>query len=50
MPFAEIDACAKALFSRGNDVAMWPSIDEDDRSYWRKLAIEELKRRQRAER
>jgi len=46
MTFEEIDACAKTLFSKENDFAMWPYIDEGDRSYWRKLAIEELKRTQ----
>jgi hypothetical protein len=49
MTFEEIDACAKALFSKENDVAMWPYIDEGDRNYWRKIAVEELKRRQQIE-
>jgi hypothetical protein len=42
MTFEEIDACARKLFSKDNDASMWASIDEGDRVYWRKLAIEEL--------
>jgi len=46
MTFEEIDACAKELFSKEGDLSMWPYIDEGDRGYWRKMAVEELKRRQ----
>jgi hypothetical protein len=46
MTFEEIDACARVLFSRENDISMWPYIDEGDRGYWRTLAIEELKKKQ----
>ena len=49
MTFEEIDACAKALFSKENDATMWPYIDEGDRNYWRKMAIEELQRKTQAE-
>jgi hypothetical protein len=44
MTFEEIDEHAKALFSHKNDAAAWPYIDEGDRSYWRRIAIEKLKR------
>ena len=45
MTFEEIEAHAKDLFSKKNDVSLWPLIDEGDRNYWRKMAIEELKGR-----
>jgi hypothetical protein len=49
MTFEDIDAHAKALFSKENDVAMWPVIDEGDRSYWRRMAVEELDGKQQAD-
>ncbi len=41
MTFEEIDACAKELFSKANDVAIW--------SYIIKNAVEELKARRQDE-
>src|ERR1700688_2345985 len=49
MTFEEIDACAKDLFSKENDASMWASIDEGDRAYWRKMAVEELEERRRSD-
>ena len=33
---------ARELFSKANDVSMWAFTDEADRTYWRKLAVEQL--------
>jgi hypothetical protein len=49
MTFEEIDARARKLFSKENDASMWAYIDEGDRAYWRKLAVEELEEKRRTD-
>jgi len=41
--FEEIDARAKELFGQQRPIEEWPFIDEGDRGYWRKRAVEESK-------
>jgi excisionase family DNA binding protein len=41
MTFEEIDARAKKLFGKQRPIEEWPFIDEGDRNYWRKRAVEE---------
>jgi hypothetical protein len=41
MTFEEIDAQAKVLFGKMRPIEEWPYIDEGDRNYWRKRAVEE---------
>ncbi len=43
MTFEEVDARAKELFAQARPVEEWPFIDEGDRNYWRKKAVEESK-------
>jgi hypothetical protein len=43
MTFEEIDARAKELFGKLRPIEEWPFIDEADRNYWRKRAVEESK-------
>jgi hypothetical protein len=41
LTFEEIDARAKELFGKLRPVQEWPFIDEGDRNYWRKRAVDE---------
>jgi hypothetical protein len=41
--FKEIDARARELFGKQRPIEEWPFIDEGDRNYWRKRAVEESK-------
>jgi hypothetical protein len=50
MNFEEIEERARELVSHANPDIEWYFLDEGDRNYWRKMAIEELKRRQQTER
>ena len=43
MTFEEIDARAKVLIGKQRPIEEWPFIDEGDRTYWRKRAVEESK-------
>jgi hypothetical protein len=43
MTFEEICARAKELFGKQRPIEEWPFIDEGDRNYWRKKAVEESK-------
>ncbi len=45
MTFNEIETRAKELFSEEHAASLWAYLDEGDRVYWRKLAIEELEKR-----
>jgi hypothetical protein len=47
IPFEEIDARAIELFSKVRPIQEWPYVDEADRNYWRKLAVEELTKGER---
>jgi hypothetical protein len=49
MNFEEIEERARELFSHANPDIGWYFLEEGDKNYWRKLAIEELKRTRQAE-
>ena len=50
IPFEEIDARAIELFSKVRPIEEWPYVDEADRNYWRKMAVEELTKSSQAPR
>ena len=45
MTFEEIEERAKELFSHANPDIEWYFLDEGDKNYWRKMAVEELNRK-----
>ena len=49
MTFEEVDAYARELFGKENDLSMWAFIDEADRTYWRKLAVGQLEGKRQAD-